>query len=161
MAPRFRVTYATLSADNEDLHAAYEQGLETAKSWFGSTLTSYVNGEPRTSGETFEVLSPVDTSVVLCTVHSATTGDVEDAIAAAKAASHTWAATPWQDRIALLRKAGDLISERSNELAALMSMEVGKSRLEALGDVEEARWSSTTASTSRWTPSRTARPPAA
>jgi 1-pyrroline-5-carboxylate dehydrogenase len=138
MAPRFRVTYATLSADNEDLHAAYEHGLETAKSWFGSTLTSYVNGEPRTAGDTFEVLSPVDTSVVLCTVHSATTGDVEDAIAAAKAASHTWAATPWQDRIALLRKAGDLISERSNELAALMSMEVGKSRLEALGDVEEA-----------------------
>ena len=138
MASRFRVTYATLSADNEDLHAAYEQGLETAKSWFGSTLTSYVSGEPRTSGDTFEVLSPVDTSVTLCTVHSATTADVEDAIAAAKAASHTWAATPWQDRIALLRKAGDLISERSNELAALMSMEVGKSRLEALGDVEEA-----------------------
>ncbi len=138
MAPRFRVTYATLSADNEDLHAAYEHGLETAKSWFGSTLTSYVSGEPRTAGETFDVLSPVDTSLTLCTVHSATTADVEDAIAAAKAASHTWAATPWQDRIALLRKAGDLISERSNELAALMSMEVGKSRLEALGDVEEA-----------------------
>ena len=30
MAERFRVTYATLSGDNEDLQAAYEQGLETA-----------------------------------------------------------------------------------------------------------------------------------
>ena len=38
----------------------------------------------------------------------------------------------------LLRGAADLISERSNELAALMSMEVGKNRLEALGDVEES-----------------------
>lgn len=138
MASPFRVTYATLSADNEDLHAAYEQGLQTARSWFGSTLTSHVSGEPRTSGETFDVVSPVDTSVTLCTVQSATVDDVQDAVAAAKAASHTWAATPWQERIALLRKAGDLISERSNELAALMSMEVGKSRLEALGDVEEA-----------------------
>src|SRR6266568_7426658 len=34
--------------------------------------------------------------------------------------------------------AADLISDRSNELAALMSLEVGKNRLEALGDVEEA-----------------------
>ncbi len=40
--------------------------------------------------------------------------------------------------MALLRRAADLISERSNELAALMAMEVGKNRLEALGDVEES-----------------------
>ena len=39
--------------------------------------------------------------------------------------------------MALLRRAADLISERSNELAALMTMEVGKNRMEALGDVEE------------------------
>ena len=38
MAKRFRVTYATLSADNEDLHAAYEEGAQIARSWFGETL---------------------------------------------------------------------------------------------------------------------------
>ena len=47
--------------------------------------------------------------------------------------------------MALLRGAADLISERQMELAALMSIEVGKNRLEALGDVEETadliRWS--------------------
>jgi delta 1-pyrroline-5-carboxylate dehydrogenase len=77
------VTYATLSADNDDLHAAYEQGLLTARSWFGSTLPVYVDGESRTTGETFEVRSPVDTSIVLCRVHSATPADVADAVAAA------------------------------------------------------------------------------
>lgn len=138
MAERFRVTYATLSADNDELHAAYEHGLETARTWFGSSLPTYVSGQERTGGETFDVISPVDTSITLCTVHSATPGDVADAVAAAKAASHGWAATPWQDRVGLLRKAADLISDRSNELAALMSMEVGKNRLEALGDVEES-----------------------
>jgi 1-pyrroline-5-carboxylate dehydrogenase len=138
MAPRFRVTYATLSADNDELHTAYEHGLETAKSWFGSTLPVYVNGEERTTGETFEVRSPADTSVVLCHVHSATPGDVDDAVAAARAAAASWSATSWQDRVAVLRAAADLISDRSNELAALMSMEVGKNRLEALGDVEES-----------------------
>jgi hypothetical protein len=59
MAPRFRVTYATLSADNDDLHTAYEQGLQTARSWFGSTLPVYVDGESRTTSETSEVRSPV------------------------------------------------------------------------------------------------------
>src|SRR5215469_10422879 len=136
MPEHFRVTYATLSADNEDLNAAYDEGVGVARSWFGQTLPAHVSGQPRTSGSTFEVVSPAD-QAVLCRVHEATHADIEDAVAAASSAAPGWAATAWQERIALLRAAADLISDRSNELAALMSMEVGKNRLEALGDVEE------------------------
>jgi 1-pyrroline-5-carboxylate dehydrogenase len=136
MPERFRVTYATLSADNEDLHTAYEEGARVARSWFGQTLPGYVSGQPRTAGATFEVVSPAD-QAVLCRVHEATSQDLDDAVVAASAAAPGWAQTSWQERIALLRAAADLISDRSNELAALMSMEVGKNRLEALGDVEE------------------------
>ena len=39
--------------------------------------------------------------------------------------------------VAILRKAADLMSDRLFKMGALMSMEVGKNRLEALGDVEE------------------------
>lgn len=138
MSPRFRVTYATLSADNEELHSAYEEGLRLARTWLGSTIPSYVSGKPRTGGTTFAVSSPADTSLQLCLVHESTQADVDDAVSAAAAAAAGWAAVPWQQRISLLRVAADLISERSNELAALMSMEVGKNRLEALGDVEES-----------------------
>src|SRR5215472_2046486 len=136
MPQRFRVTYATLSAANEDLHIAYDEGLALARSWFGETIPAYVSGEPRTDGPFFDVVSPVD-QTVLCHVHEATKADIDDAVAAATAAAPAWAGTPWPERIALLRRAADLISDRSNELAALMSMEVGKNRLEALGDVEE------------------------
>jgi len=135
---KFRVTYATLSADNEDLHAAYEEGVRTARGWLGSTFPAYVGGEARTGGPTFDVVSPNDAGLRLGTFHEATGRDVDDAVAAAKAAFPAWSRTPWRERVALLRRAGDLISERSNELAALMSMEVGKNRLEALGDVEES-----------------------
>ncbi len=138
MSSRFRVTYATLSADNEDLQAAYEDGLKLARSWFGATVPGYVNGEPRTSGELAELVSPGDVNLKLCQVHVSTRQDVDDAVAAAAAAAPAWAARPWTERVALLRAAADMISERSNELAALMSMEVGKNRLEALGDVEES-----------------------
>ncbi|HEV7654702.1 MAG TPA: aldehyde dehydrogenase family protein [Mycobacteriales bacterium] len=136
MGSRIRVTYATLSADNEDLHAAFEEGLQVARSWLGATIPTRVGTEERTDGPTFDVTSPGDLSVRLCTAHEATTADVEDAVAAAKASS--WPHTPWTERVAVLRRAADLISDRSAELAALMSMEVGKNRLEALGDVEES-----------------------
>jgi 1-pyrroline-5-carboxylate dehydrogenase len=135
---KFRVTYATLSADNEELHAAFEEGVRTARTWVGQTIPTVVNGEPRTDGEPFTLGSPNDDQLELATVHPATKRDVDDAVTAAQAAFPAWADTPWAERVAVARRAADLISERSNELAALMTMEVGKNRLEALGDVEES-----------------------
>lgn len=136
MGSRIRVTYATLSADNEDLHAAYEEGLQIARSWLGTTIPTRVGTSERTTGPSFDVTSPGDLSVRLCTAHEATAADIDDAVAAAKASA--WRHTSWPERVAVLRRAADLISDRSAELAALMSMEVGKNRLEALGDVEES-----------------------
>jgi len=101
MPEHFRVTYATLSADNEDLQAAYDKGIRVARSWFGQTLPAFVSGQPRTSGATFDVVSPAD-QAVLCRVHEATPADLEDAVAAASAAAPGWAATSWQERIAVL-----------------------------------------------------------
>src|SRR5918999_202340 len=134
----FRVTYATLSADNEELHAAYEEGVRTARGWLGQAIPTVVDGEARSDGEPFTLGSPNDDKLELATVHAAGERDVDDAVTAAKAAFPAWSGTPWPERVALLRRAADLISERSNELAALMTMEVGKNRLEALGDVEES-----------------------
>jgi 1-pyrroline-5-carboxylate dehydrogenase len=138
MSTHFRVTYATLSADNEELHTAYEAGLRLARSWLGATISSSVDGKPRAGGPPFTLTSPGDTALTLAHVHTATTQDVDDAVQVAGAAAPRWARTPWPTRVAVLRRAADLISQRSNELAALMSLEVGKNRLEALGDVEEA-----------------------
>jgi 1-pyrroline-5-carboxylate dehydrogenase len=138
MQQRFRVTYATLSADNEELHAAYEDGLRLARSWLGERVPGYVSGEERATGPAVTLVSPGDVTVEVCQVYDVTRGDIDDAVAAASAAAPRWAATPWQQRVAALRAAAEVISARSNELAALMSLEVGKNRLEALGDVEES-----------------------
>jgi 1-pyrroline-5-carboxylate dehydrogenase len=134
----FRITYATMKADNEELQAAYDKGIETAKSWLGQRHPFYVNGEAREGESWFEERSPIDRDIVIGIFAQASRQDAKDAIAAAKAAFDSWADTPWRERVALLRKAADLITERNFELAALMAMEVGKSRLEALGDVAES-----------------------
>ncbi len=139
----FRITYATMSADNEELHKLYDQGIQTARSWLGQQHPLYVNGEAREGSGYKEARSPID-GTVIGEFAMATREDVRDAVAAAKGAFPSWANRPWQERVAIVRKAADLMTEQRNELAALMAMEVGKNRLEALGDVEESadllRW---------------------
>ncbi|MGH3298359.1 MAG: hypothetical protein ACRDP7_41870, partial [Trebonia sp.] len=79
MSTHFRVTYATLSADNEDLQVAYESGLRLASSWLGADIPGYVSGQPRRGGELLTFTSPGDLSLTLFRVHSATPADVSDA----------------------------------------------------------------------------------
>ena len=141
--PRIKITYATLRNDNEQLHADYEAGLERARAELGQTHPLYVNGEPRQGEGTYDDYSPIDGTLV-GRFAKGTRQDARDAIAAARAAFPAWSGRPWQERVALLRRAADIISERQMEFSALTAIEVGKNRLEALGDVEETadliRW---------------------
>jgi 1-pyrroline-5-carboxylate dehydrogenase len=134
--PRLKITYATLRNDNEQLHASYDAGLATARAELGGTHGCFIDGVWRPGTNTFEKRSPIDGALV-GSFASGTRQDVRDAVAAARAAAPGWARTPWLERIAIMRRMADMISERQMELAALMSIEVGKNRLESLGDVEE------------------------
>ena len=133
----FRITYATMTADNEDLHKGYDEGIEIARSWLGQKHPLFVDGEAREGSGYKAAHSPID-GTLIGEFASGTREDVRDAVAAAKEAFPDWADRPWQERVAIIRKAADVMSDQRNELAALMSMEVGKNRLEALGDVEES-----------------------
>ncbi len=134
----FRITYATMAADNDALHAAYDRGIEEARDRLGRDHPFYVDGRERFGFGQVTTTSPVDRGIVMGRFAQAAAEDVGDAVAAARAFAPSWAATPWQERVQLLMRAADLISERRNMLAAVMAFEVGKSRLEALGDVEES-----------------------
>src|ERR1700712_554049 len=113
----FRVTYATLSADNEEMHAAYDRGIEIARSWLGEQHSFTVDGEHRDGdGTFFEERSPSDHDLVIGKFANATVEDVNDAVAAARRGAQSWAATPWQERVAILERAADQISEHRAEL---------------------------------------------
>jgi 1-pyrroline-5-carboxylate dehydrogenase len=132
-----KVTYSTLASPDPLLHEYFDEAVAEAKAGFGATFPLYINGQDRFVDETFAKVSPVDTSVVMGYFQKGSEQDANDAIAAAKAAFPAWSSRPWQERVAILRKAADLMSERLFHMGAVMSMEVGKNRLEALGDVEE------------------------
>ena len=135
---RLKITYATLRADNEELHRLYEAGLADAKRELDAHHRNVIDGMPRDGDGEFTVASPIDRNIILGHFARGTRQDVRDAIEAAHRAQPAWAAKPWRDRLKLIRKAADLISERQMRYAGLMAIEVGKNRLEALGEVEEA-----------------------
>ena len=135
--PRMKITYATLSADNEELQSAFDAALARARSELGRTYPMLIGGEERSSDDTFEDRSPIDRELVIARFPKGTASDVRDAVQAARNAYPAWRDTPWRDRLAIVRRAAELISERQFDYAALMALEVGKNRLEALGDVEE------------------------
>jgi 1-pyrroline-5-carboxylate dehydrogenase len=136
--PRIKVTYATLRADNEDLHSGFEEALVRVRAGLGAHYRNYVAGAWRDGPSTFDVRSPIDRDIVLGTFASGTAADIDDAVAAARAAQPAWAATPWRERLAILRQAAENISDRLMDYSAAMAIEVGKNRIEALGEVEES-----------------------
>src|SRR4051794_8613369 len=144
MTQKFRITYATLSADNEELQAAYDDAVDEARTHLGSNVPVVINGQEEQGATVYEERSPIDHDLVVARIQQASTEQVDRAVAAAKEAALDWDTLGWQQRVTILRKAADLIEDRLFVLAALMAFEVGKNRLEALGDVQETaeliRW---------------------
>lgn len=136
--PRIKVTYATLRADNEDLHTGFEEAVARVRGTLGGHHLNHIAGAWRDSAASFEVRSPIDSAILLGTFATATNTDVDAAVAAARAAQPAWARTPWAERVAILRQAAENISDRLMDDSALMAFEVGKNRIEALGEVEES-----------------------
>lgn len=135
---KIKITYSTLASPNPLLDQYYDEEVANARANAGKSYdTLYINGEFRGSDNTFGKISPVDTSLNIGTFSEASADDVDEAVSAARAAFPGWRDTPWQERVALLNKVADLISDRLFEMSAVLSLEVGKNRLEALGDVEE------------------------
>ncbi|PPK98505.1 succinate-semialdehyde dehydrogenase/glutarate-semialdehyde dehydrogenase [Kineococcus xinjiangensis] len=105
----------------------------------------FIGGDWRESGAgaTVGVEDPA-TGRELARVADATVADGTAALDAAVAAAPAWAATPPRERGEILRRAFELVTERSEDLALLMTLEMGKPLAEARGEVtygaEFFRW---------------------
>ncbi|MFJ7073756.1 aldehyde dehydrogenase family protein [Streptomyces sp. NPDC098781] len=87
-------------------------------------------------GEDLQARTPV-TGEHLFGLRAAADADTEEAVAAARAAFLTWRTTPAPRRGELVRRLGELLREHKGELADLVTIEAGKIRSEALGEVQE------------------------
>ncbi len=133
-----KITYATLGGDSlEDLHHELDKAIASAPQTFGREHLLLIDGKHLRTSDQFDDRSPIDTSIALGRFQKGTPEHVKSAIAAARGAFPEWAARSWQARLVYVRKIADAIRDHRYELSALMGYEVGKNRLECVGDVEE------------------------
>jgi len=133
----FRLTYSTMYNPPPELHTRYEKALAQVKANLGQDYGMIINGHDRFVAEKFEDTSPINTEWVLGTFQKGSVQDAQDAIAAAHAAWPKWSGMKWQDRVRLMRKAAAQIEKRVYEIGVVLSLEVGKNRMEGLGDAQE------------------------
>lgn len=88
----------------------------------------YIDGgySDASSDATFEAINPAN-GEVLATVQRATQSDVERAVVSAEKGQKIWAAMTAMERSRILRRAVDILRERNDELAALETLDTGKS----------------------------------
>jgi succinate-semialdehyde dehydrogenase/glutarate-semialdehyde dehydrogenase len=105
----------------------------------------FIGGQWRSAsdGARMDVEDP-STGAVIAQVADATAQDGQDALAAADEKQQEWAATPPRDRGEILRRAFELMLDRADDLALLMTLEMGKSRAESRAEIAYAaeffRW---------------------
>jgi aldehyde dehydrogenase (NAD+) len=100
---------------------------------------NHIGGEwvPASSGDTFENRNPADTSDLIGNFPRSTPADVEAAVASAGRGFEVWSRTPAPERGSILKRAGDLLTARKEEIANAATREMGKVLLETRGDVQE------------------------
>src|SRR6516162_1327778 len=133
----FKLTYATMFNPPAEMHTRFDAALEEVNRSLGGKHALYINGEDRAAASHDTRRTPIDERRVLGHFPLATVEDTNDAMAAAQAAFPNWRATSMAERARLLKRVATLIEERVYHIAAAMSLEVGKNRMEALGEVQE------------------------
>jgi 1-pyrroline-5-carboxylate dehydrogenase len=133
----FRLTYATMFDPPEAMHERFESALAHVTATLGGQHGLFVGGADVATANLAPRPSPIDVEQILGRFALADRGHVDRAMAAASDAFPAWRATPAAERARLVRRVGEIMEQRVYEIAAALALEVGKNRMEALGEAQE------------------------
>ena len=109
--------------------------MDTAKLLSTVPTGVWIGGEEHKTSSTFDVLNPATDEVVL-SIANATAEDGIAALDAAAAVQGEWAATPARERGEILRSVFETIIAHADDIATLMTLEMGKVLAESTGEVK-------------------------
>ncbi len=134
------LTFLTYQQDGNEakFHQSFDDAVEAVRAELGQDHPLRIGGENVETGETFTVTSPADTDLVIGQFASGTEDDVNEAVAVAHESFDDWRTKSYEERAEIFEKAADIMRDRRFELAATMTIENGKNRMEAIADVDEA-----------------------
>jgi len=133
-----RVNYTNTGADFSPLQEMLDRELPRFRESLGRKFANRICGREEWEGSAYTVKSPMDNRLVLGTFIEPSDAVVEKAVATARRAAADWGSRPWQERVAIMREVAAAIDRNKYELAMAALYEAGKTRLEALGESEEA-----------------------
>ncbi len=131
-----RLTYTT--GTPEQMSAEFEAALERLRTGPGEPLAHRIAGEDVAQGPVLERRNPARLDEVASRLHEADEALVSRAVEVAREAQPAWERRGFAERIAILRAGADEIERRKVDLAAIVSLEVGKPRHESLAEVQES-----------------------
>jgi 1-pyrroline-5-carboxylate dehydrogenase len=133
-----RLTYTSGGLDTETDEEFESRLAEARAAGGGEPLAHVIAGRPVAAGTVFERVDPCTDDQVASRAFEADAAVVAGAVDAAAGAAGGWRKTAFADRCALLRAVAAGITDRHLELAAVVSLETGKSRTESIVEVQEA-----------------------
>lgn len=134
-----RVTYSNLGVDFSPVHNLLDKILVDAQSeMLGRTRGNVIgNATDDKTGRAYKVVSPIDSNILVGEFFETPADGVDRAVAAAQEAYRSWSAISWPERIIRIRRWRDIVDARKFELGVAALVEIGKSRMEAVGEAEE------------------------
>lgn len=133
----FKLTYASMYNPPADLHTRFDAAMAEVKAGLGNLHPLYLDGRDVAAATHDARRSPIDQRQVYGQFPLASVEQAQQAMAAAHAAFPGWRATPAAERIRLMKRVARLIEERLFHISAALCLEVGKNRMEAMGEVQE------------------------
>jgi 1-pyrroline-5-carboxylate dehydrogenase len=135
---KFKLTYASMFDPPEELHERFEAALNQIKSeQLGKTHAMLIDNQDVYAEETYENRSPINRNWLLARLQLGTARHADAAVAAARQAFPGWSAMDWRERVRLVRRVADIMESRLYEMGVVTSLNVGKTRMESLADVQE------------------------
>jgi len=133
----FRLTYATMFDPPEAMHEQFEAAHAKVMSRLGDRHDLFIDGADTRAAHYASRVSPIDSDLHLGEFAIASPADAGTAMEAAQRAFPGWRDAPVAERARLLRRVADIMEQRVYEVAAALALEVGKNRMEALGEAQE------------------------
>jgi 1-pyrroline-5-carboxylate dehydrogenase len=122
-------------------HAKYETAIDDLMAILvegTETHPIFIAGKERSTKSYFRLTSPIDGAISIGSYPTGTTKDVSDAVTAADEAFRSWRKTDLSERISIFRKAAEITRREKFDIAALLTLDNGKNRREAIGEVDMA-----------------------
>jgi 1-pyrroline-5-carboxylate dehydrogenase len=135
-------TFLTMvgARDESHFHVRYERAVSNLDCMKGETTDYplFINGKTAKPKQYFADSSPIDTDIVVGRFPKGSKADVDTAVAAAQKAAPKWRRMDLDSRLAIFKKAAEIMNSEKFELAAALTMDAGKNRYEAVAEVDEA-----------------------